>query len=182
MRHYLRKSLKMSLYVGLMIGLATVVLSAGNACAQGAAGGSLGNDNKSLSGSSEGSRSTTPARRERQEQRASPKREAAPRRREAAPRSGGGGGGGVSKFDGIWSVTSVGETCSDTLTTTATISNGRVTSANDTGTISANGVSSSVGNYSGIRVTAQGRSTATSGSGRFQRSDGCVGRWTSSKQ
>ncbi len=178
MRHYLRKSLKMSLYVGLMIGLATVVLSAGNACAQGAAGGSLGNDNKSLSGSSEGSRSTTPARRERQEQRASPKREAAPRRREAAPRS----GGGVLKFDGIWSVTSVGETCSDTLTTTATISNGRVTSANDTGTISANGVSSSVGNYSGIRVTAQGRSTATSGSGRFQRSDGCVGRWTSSKQ
>jgi hypothetical protein len=174
----------MSLYVGLIIGLATVVLSAGNACAQGAAGGSLGNDNKSLSGSSEGSRSTTPARRERQEQRASPKREAAPRRREAAPRSGGGGGGGggVSKFDGIWSVTSVGETCSDTLTTTATISNGRVTSANDTGTISANGVSSSVGNYSGIRVTAQGRSTATSGSGRFQRSDGCVGRWTSSKQ
>ena len=170
----------MSLYVGLMIGLATVVLSAGSACAQGAAGGSLGNNNKSLSGSSEGSRSTTPARRERQEQRASPKREAAPRRREAAPRSG--GGGGVSKFDGIWSVTSVGETCSDTLTTTATISNGRVTSANDTGTISANGVSSSVGNYSGIRVTAQGRSTATSGSGRFQRSDGCVGRWTSSKQ
>ena len=168
----------MSLHVGLLIGLAAIVISTSNAHAQGATGGSLGNDNKSLSGSSESPRSSAPARRERSERRATPKREASPNRREAAPRS----SGGVAKFDGTWSVTSVGETCSDTLTATVMISNGRVTSANDTGTISANGVSSSVGNYSGIRVTAQGRSTANSGSGRFQRSDGCVGRWTSVKQ
>ena len=166
----------MSLRRGFWIGLAAFALSSGSAFAQGATGGSLGNDNKSLSGASE-PRSATPARRERAEPRATPKREAAPRRRDAAPQ-----GGGVAKFDGTWSVTSVGETCSDTATVTVMIANGQLTSANDIGTISANGVSNSVGNYGGIRVTAQGRNTGTVGSGRFQRSDGCVGRWTSVKQ
>lgn len=157
---------------------AAIILPLNEAFAQGATGGNFGNDNKSLSGSRE-PRSSVPARRERSERLAAPRREPAPKRREASPR---GDGGGVAKFNGTWSVTSVGETCSDTLTTTVVIANGRMTSANDTGTINANGVSSSVGNYGGIRVTAQGRASATNGSGRFQRSDGCVGRFTSVKQ
>ena len=163
-----------------LICAAAILLPVCAALAQGATGGSFGNDNKSLSGSRDEPRSAAPARRERSETR----ERGGPPRREAAPRrnAGAGGGGGVAKFDGTWSVTSVGETCSDTLTTTAVISNGRITSANDTGTINANGVSSSVGNYGGVRVTAQGRSTATNGSGRFQRSDGCTGRFTSVKQ
>lgn len=164
-----------------------IILPLNQAFSQGATGGSFGNDNKSLSGSRDEPRSSAPARRERSEQRAVPRRvpapkqrEAAPKQREAAPRRG--GGSGVAKFNGTWSVTSVGETCSETTRTTVIISDGRMTSANDTGTINANGAFSSVGNYGGIRVVAQGRASATNGSGRFQRSDGCVGRLTSTKQ
>lgn len=150
-----------------------LALGCNAALAQGSTGGSLGNDNKSLSGGSSRERSA-PARR------AKPERSEAPRR---AARSGSGdGGGGVARFNGTWSVSSRGISCSDALTTTAVISNGRITSANDSGTISASGVSNTVGNYSGITVTATGRSSATAGSGTFQRSDGCHGRWTSRKQ
>ena len=149
--------------------------------AQGATGGSIGNDNKSLSGGpGDEPRSAGPARRAKPERREAAPRREAPRR--AARGDGESSGGGVAKFNGTWSVTSVGETCSDTLTTTAVISNGRITSANDTGTINANGVSSTVGNYSGITVTAQGRASANAGAGTFRRSDGCVGRWSSRKQ
>lgn len=145
--------------------------------AQGSTGGSIGNDNKSLSGGSgDAPRSAAPARRAKPE-----RREPAPRR-EAAPRRGGDDGGGVAKFNGTWSVTSVGITCTDTLTITSTISNGRITSANDSGTITPNGAISTIGNYSGITVTAQGRASANAGSGTFRRSDGCTGRWSSRKQ
>ena len=41
---------------------------------------------------------------------------------------------------------------------------------------------SSVGNYGGITVISSGHVSGRSGSGTFKRSDGCVGRWTSSKQ
>lgn len=156
-----------------------LLLGGSAAFAQGSTGGSIGNENKTLSGSRDVQRET-PARHAKPERRGRAEHREQPRR--AAQRGGSGEGGGVSKFDGAWSVTSVGITCSDTLTTTAIISNGRITSANDTGTISASGVSSSVGNYSGITVTASGRSSATAGSGTFQRSDGCHGRWTSRKQ
>jgi hypothetical protein len=149
----------------------------GDAFAQGATGGSIGNDNKSLSGSRE-ERSVSPPKRERTDR--APRREAEPRRAPAPRRDS--GGGGVERFNGTWTVTSFGTTCSDSLTITSTISNGRVTSPYDTGTISPDGSVRTIGNYSGITVTAQGRSTATSASGTFQRSDGCVGRWSSVKR
>ncbi len=48
--------------------------------------------------------------------------------------------------------------------------------------ISANGAIRGSGNYSGIRVTSQGRLSGRTGSGTFQRSDGCSGRWVASRQ
>ena len=166
----------MSVRSGLIIGAATLLLSGSTALAQGATGGSLGNDNKTLSGSSSEPRAAKPARRERSE---SP----APRRQTAArSRSEGGGGGG---FDGVWSISSAGTSgCSDTLTEQFVVSGGRMTGSSGAGsaTVSANGTVRGAGNYSGIGVTSQGRLSGRTGSGTFQRSDGCSGRWVASKQ
>jgi hypothetical protein len=168
----------MSLRSGLIIGAAAFLLSGGTALAQGATGGSLGNDNKTLSGSAPESRSAPPARRERTE-RPAPRRQTATR-----SRSDGGGGGGGS-FDGVWSISSAGTSgCSDTLTEQFVVSGGRMTGGSGAGsaTVSANGSVRGAGNYSGIGVTSQGRLSGRTGSGTFQRSDGCSGRWVASKQ
>lgn len=150
-----------------------MLLSASAACAQGATGGSLGNDTKTLSGSAPESRSA-PARRERSE-RPEPRRQTATR-----SRSEGGGG----SFDGVWSISSAGTSgCSDTLTEQFVVSGGRMTgSGAGSATVSANGAVRGAGNYSGIGVTSQGRLSGRTGSGTFQRSDGCSGRWVASKQ
>ena len=155
-----------------MICTATLLLSGPTAFAQGATGGSLGNDTKTLSGSAPEPRSAPPARRERTERRA-------PR-----SRSEGGGGGGGGNFDGVWSISSAGTSgCSDTLTEQFVVSGGRMTGNNaGSATVSNNGAIRGSGNYSGIRVTSQGRLSGRTGSGTFQRSDGCSGRWVASKQ
>lgn len=158
-----------------MICAATLIFSGGAAFAQGAAGGSLGNDNKTLSGSAPEARSAPRAPREHTE-RPAPRRQTATR-----GRSEGGGGG----FDGVWSISSAGTSgCSDTLTEQFTVSGGRMTGGSGGGsaTVSANGSVRGAGNYSGIGVTSQGRLSGRTGSGTFQRSDGCSGRWVASKQ
>jgi hypothetical protein len=159
-----------------MICTATLLLSGSAALAQGATGGSLGNDTKTLSGSSPESRSSAPARSERSE-RPAPRRQAAPRNR--------GEGGGGGSFDGVWSISSAGTSgCSDTLTERFVVSGGRMTGSSGSGSasVSANGAVRGAGNYSGIGVTSQGRLSGRTGSGTFQRSDGCSGRWVASKQ
>lgn len=167
----------MSLRCGLMICAATLFLSGSAAFAQGATGGSLGNDNKTLSGSATESRSAPPARRERTE--------APAPRRQTATRSRSESGGGGGSFDGVWSISSAGTSgCSDTLTEQFVVSGGRMTGSTGSGraTVSANGSVRGAGNYSGIGVTSQGRLSGRTGSGTFQRSDGCSGRWVASKQ
>jgi hypothetical protein len=160
----------------LTVSLAIAINPVG-AFAQGSAGGSIGNDDKAVSGS----------RQERAVDREKPAaRERGARRsrhvdepREPAPRKSGGGGG---SFDGAWTVVSVGVTCSDSLTEAVVVTSGRIVGPNGTGTVSSSGSVSGLGNYSGITVTSQGRMVGRNGSGTFQRSDGCTGRWTSSKQ
>jgi hypothetical protein len=142
--------------------------------AQGSAGGSIGNDDKAVSGSRPEPRSVKPERSSRRS-----KSEDEPRR--ASPRRSGGGGGG-NNADGTWVVSSVGVTCPDTLTETMVVTGGRIVSANGSATVSLNGTVTGVGNYSGIIVRSQGRMVGRTGSGTFQRSDGCTGRWTSAKQ
>lgn len=49
-------------------------------------------------------------------------------------------------------------------------------------TVSPSGAASAVSNYGNMRVISSGRFSGRSGSGRFKRSDGCVGTWAVSKQ
>jgi hypothetical protein len=136
----------------------------------GSAGGSIGNDDKSLSGS----RSAEP---ERSSRRSKP--DAAEPRRSAPRRSSGGGSG---NFDGAWMVVSTGITCSGTSTSAVVVTSGRIIGEGLSGTVSPSGAARSVGNYNGVTVVSTGRVSGRSGSGTFKRSDGCIGRWMSSKQ
>jgi hypothetical protein len=154
-----------------------IAIGPGIALAQsGSAGGSIGNDDKSLSGSREAPRSVES---ERAARRSKPESEEP--RRSASPRSGGGGGGG-GNFDGAWVVVSVGTTCSGSSTTAVVVSSGKIIGEGLSGNVSPSGATSSVGHYEGVTVISSGHVSSRSGAGTFKRSDGCVGRWTASKQ
>jgi hypothetical protein len=151
-----------------------LALAAPSALAQsGSAGGSIGNDEKSLSGS-RSDRSAEPAPSERRSKPAADEQRSSPRR-------GGGGGGGGSSFDGAWAVTSVG--CGGTTSGATVVTSGRVIGQGVSGTVSPNGSVHTFGQgEGGITYTGAGRLSARSGSGTFRRSDGCSGTWTASKQ
>ncbi|MBN8959682.1 MAG: hypothetical protein J0H71_01015 [Rhizobiales bacterium] len=131
----------------------------------GSMGGTIGNREKSLSGS----REAAPER---------PARQSKPKesQRPAASHSSRG------NLDGTWSISSAGINCSDTFRETVTINGARLVGNYGGGSVSANGSISGSGNYNGIGVTSRGRFSGRSGSGTFQRSDGCHGRWTATKQ
>jgi hypothetical protein len=149
-----------------------VAISPGAAFAQsGSAGGSIGNDEKSLSGS----RSAEP---ERPARRSKPETDE-PRR--STPRRSGGSGGGGGNFDGAWVVNSVGTPCGSS-TTAIVVTSGKIIGDGLSGTVSPSGAASSVGNYGSITVFSSGHFSARSGSGTFKRSDGCTGTWVVSKQ
>lgn len=136
----------------------------------GSAGGSIGNDEKSLSGSRETPRATEPSKPAR---RSRPADDAAPR---ASQRSGGGG-----NYDGAWVLTSVGQTC-DGSTDTVVVTSGTLIGKYGSGHVSSNGSVSGTGAVGGLSWTMSGRFSGRSGSGTFRRSDGCVGSWTGAKQ
>jgi hypothetical protein len=129
----------------------------------GSAGGSIGNDEKSLSGS----RSAEPARRGKPE---------AEEPRRSTSRRGGGG-----NFDGAWIVSSAGTPCGSA-TTPIVVTSGKIIGDGLSGAVGPGGAASSVGHYGSITVISSGRFSGRGGSGSFRRSDGCVGRWTASKQ
>jgi hypothetical protein len=134
----------------------------------GSAGGAIGNDEKSLSGSRQ-DRSADPAPSARRSKPAAEER--------SAPRRGGGGGG---SFDGAWAVTSVG--CGGTTSGAVVISSGKVIGQGVSGTVSPSGSVSTFGQGEGTTFTGAGRLGARSGSGTWRRSDGCGGTWSSTKQ
>ncbi|MDA9501311.1 hypothetical protein [Bradyrhizobium sp. CCBAU 11357] len=136
----------------------------------GSAGGSIGNDEKSLS-SSRSDRSAEPAPSAR---RSKPAEDS----RSSSRRSGGGGGGG--SFDGAWVVTSIG--CGGTVSGAVVVSSGKVIGQGVSGTVSPSGTVSTVGQGDGVTFTSAGRLGARSGSGTWRRSDGCGGTWSSTKQ
>jgi hypothetical protein len=143
-------------------------LSAAPAVAQGATGGSIGKQDKSVSGGQDGGARSTSRERER------------PAKRSGG--GGGGGGGGVSQFDGRWASASFGRTCPDRTTATVTISGGNMVSEGFTGRVSGSGSVSGTWAGSGITASVSGRISGQRGSGSFRRSDGCVGGWTLVKQ
>jgi hypothetical protein len=157
--------------------LLLVAFGPGLALAQsGSAGGSIGNDEKSLSGSREAPRAVEQSRPVR---RAKPESDE-PRR--ASRKSGGeGGGGGGGNFDGSWVSVAVGTPCGSA-TERFSISGGRISGELSTGSVSPNGATRSGGSVQGLSWTSTGRFSGRSGSGSFVRSDGCTGRWTASKQ
>lgn len=136
----------------------------------GSAGGSIGNDEKSLSGSRESPRAAEPSRPARRSRPA----DDAPSR--APQRSGGGG-----NYDGAWVLTSVGQTC-DGSTDTVVVTSGTMVGKYGTGQVRPNGAVSGTGAAGSLSWTMSGRFAGRSGSGTFRRSDGCVGSWTGSKQ
>jgi hypothetical protein len=175
---HMRNAIRRRIRIALLGASLAVAMAPGLALAQsGSAGGSIGNDEKSLSGSRQAPRSVEP---EPPARRSKP--EAEESRRSSSRKSGGGGGGGGVNFDGAWIVNSVGSTCSGSSTVAIVVTSGRIIGEGLSGTIGPNGASRSVGNYNGIIVTSTGRTSGRSGSGTFRRSDGCVGTWTASKQ
>ena len=169
----MQHSVQRSVRVGLFSILISIAFAGAGFAQSGSSGGSIGNDEKSVSGSRATPRaveSEKPARRSK------PRSEPAEPRR-AARKSGGGGGGG---FDGAWMVTSVG--CGGTTTGAVVVTSGRIIAQGVSGTVSAGGGVQTVGNFEGTSVTSSGRLSGRSGSGSFRRSDGCSGSWSASKQ
>jgi len=172
---FMQNALQRSLTIGLFSLLISVAFGTGTSLAQsGSTGGSIGNDDKSVSGSRATPRAVEA---EKPVRRSKPRPEPEEPRR-AARKSGGGGGGG--SFDGAWMVTSVG--CGGTTTGAVVVTSGRVIAQGVSGSVSSGGGVRTVGNYNGVAVTSSGRLSGRSGSGRFRRSDGCGGTWTASKQ
>ena len=172
----MQNGIQCSIRTGLLSFLMMIAFGSGLALAQsGSAGGSIGNDEKSLSGSREAPRSVEPQKPAR---RSKPEAEE-PRR--ASRQSGGGGGGGGGSFDGAWVAVAVGSPCGSS-TERFVISGGSLSGELSSGSVSPNGATRSGGSVSGLSWTSSGRFSGRSGSGSFVRSDGCTGRWTASKR
>ncbi|MCS3896864.1 hypothetical protein M2171_005997 [Bradyrhizobium japonicum USDA 38] len=155
--------------------LLNLALASSSAFAQsGSAGGSIGNDEKSLSGSRQDTSSGRSA------EPAAPSRRSKPATEErSSPRRSGGGGGGGG-FDGAWAVVSVG--CGGSTSDAVVVSSGKIIGEGVRGTVSQSGSVSTFGQGQGVTFTSTGRLSGRSGSGTWRRSDGCGGTWSSAKQ
>lgn len=167
-------AIRRQVQIALLCALAVAIDPATVFAQSGSAGGSIGNADKSVSGSRQAPRSVEfekPARRSK------PKADK-PRR---SSRNSGGGGGGGGNFDGAWVAHSVGTPCG-AATEKFVITSGRIVGELSSGQVSPNGSTTSGGSASGVSWNSSGRFSGRNGSGRFVRSDGCTGRWTASKQ
>jgi hypothetical protein len=151
----------------------TLCLPASPALSQSAVGGSIGKQDKSISGGGEDSGGARSSSRSRERE---------PSRSERSTRRERGGGGGGGNFDGTWASASAGRTCSDRTSAVVAISGGNMVSDGFTGRVSSGGSVSGVWAGSGLSARISGHMSGRSGSGTFTRSDGCVGTWTLSKQ
>ena len=174
----MQSAFQRSIRIGVFALLMSVAFGTTATLAQsGSAGGSIGNDEKSLSGT----RSTPRAvETEKPARRSKPKPEAEePRRASRKSGGGAGAGGGGGNFDGAWVAQSQG--CGGS-TERFTISGGRLSGELSSGSVSPNGSTTSGGSVSGLSWSSSGRFSGSRGSGTFRRSDGCSGTWTASKQ
>jgi hypothetical protein len=172
MQYVIRRSFE----TGLVSLLLWVGFGVGSALAQGSAGGSIGNDEKSLSGSRQTPRSVEsekPARKR--------KPEPAEPHHAARKSRGGENGRGGGNFDGAWVAVAVGTPCG-TSTSRFVISGSSLSGELSSGQVSPNGATQTSGSVSGLSWNSTGRFSGRTGSGSFARSDGCTGRWTASKQ
>ncbi len=91
---------------------------------------------------------------------------------------------GAYPFDGTWAEVIVGENkvCDVNVTTSFTVSNGHLSQPNSSGEVSANGSARGTASGNGVDATWTGHFAGNKASGRFKRTDGCVGRWSAVRQ
>ena len=134
--------------------------------AQGSAGGSIGNDDKAVSGS----------RQERAVEREKPSR----RSREATPARATKSG---NSFDGAWMVSGVGNAvCPGNVNNAVIVTNGHIDGGGAQGTVSANGALYTTARGNGMTMVSTGKLSGRRGTGTFRQTDGCGGTWTAIKQ
>jgi hypothetical protein len=153
---FLAKGSALALALALIpFGSANVVL------AQGSMGGSIGVQEKSVSGDRETPKAAPP-----------PRQRSAPEPKRAAPKP----AGRPANYDGAWLVNNIG--CGGTAGR-VWVSGGRISGDGGvTGSVSANGT---VSTRTSVSV-GWGRVSGSRGSGGFRTNDGCTGRWTSVRQ
>ena len=83
-------------------------------------------------------------------------------------------------FDGLWTFTSAG--CPYTGSLPARIAGGRIIIRGGSGQVDPDGTLHSVGAGNGMTLTAVGQLSGNTGSGTFNRSDGCIGHWIAIKR
>jgi hypothetical protein len=83
-------------------------------------------------------------------------------------------------FDGKWIFTSAG--CTNTGSLPAQIRRGKIIVKGGSGFVEPDGTLHSVGAGGGLTLTATGTLTRNTGSGTFNRSDGCIGSWIAIKR
>jgi hypothetical protein len=83
-------------------------------------------------------------------------------------------------FDGVWTFTSAG--CRYTGSLPARIIGGKIVVRGGSGQVDPDGTLHSVGAGNGMTLTAVGQLSGNTGSGTFNRSDGCVGSWIAIKR
>jgi len=86
----------------------------------------------------------------------------------------------VRDFDGRWMFTSAG--CKHTGSLVAIIRSGRIIVRGGSGQVEPDGTLHSVGAGGGMTLTAEGHLSGGTGSGTFDRSDGCTGTWIAIKR
>ncbi|MDI1264202.1 MAG: hypothetical protein PS018_13190 [bacterium] len=148
-----------------------IAFSSGLAHAQGSGGGSISNDDKSLSGS----RDSRPAESSKPSRRSSGSDES----RRASRK---GGGGGSNPFDGAWMVYGRGVTCQGTSSNAIVVTSGQIIGQTARGTVSPGGQVNGHASSGGLTIITTGRLSGRSGGGTFRQSDGCSGTWTAAKQ
>ena len=87
---------------------------------------------------------------------------------------------GANPYDGRWKFTGAG--CRGAGSVMAIIKNGQVFVRGGGGNVTPDGIIHTVGAGNGLTLTAEGRLSGDSGSGTYDRSDGCSGTWVGVKQ
>jgi hypothetical protein len=86
----------------------------------------------------------------------------------------------ANTYDGRWTFTGAG--CRGAGAVAAVIKGGKVIVRGGGGNVTPDGIMHTVGAGNGMTLTAEGRLSGDTGSGTYDRSDGCSGTWIGTRQ
>ena len=86
----------------------------------------------------------------------------------------------ANTYDGRWTFTGAG--CRGAGAVAAVIKGGKVIVRGGGGNVTPDGIIHTVGAGNGMTLTAEGRLSGDTGSGTYDRSDGCSGTWIGTRQ